>query len=79
MRIHRSNLDYHVDEGLVRLNPEGELNLWAYTVKAYFDRNFFNHPLLRMCRGLVTVSDGEYERIISRPFQKFFNTGEHTL
>lgn len=52
-------------------HPTEPLLIWNYTIQTQYDRDWTS--ITRMCRGLVTDTDGN---IIARPFQKFFNLNE---
>jgi len=53
------------------LHPDRDLHVWCYSQATVFTRDW--DDLTRMCRGLVTDSEGN---VASRPFPKFFNWGE---
>lgn len=63
----------HTEAGLVRKqsHPSLPLEIYNYADKVQYDR-LWDETLLQ-CRGLVMHGD----RIIARPFRKFFNDGEH--
>lgn len=58
----------------LRKHPTAALLIANYTPKVQFDRLWDESPLLKQCRGLIVDEFGE---VISRPFPKFFNLGEH--
>lgn len=66
------NLSRRIAEGYISDRRNGGLRLLNYTARAQYERVWDNET--RKCRGLVTTEDG---KIISRPFEKFFNVGEH--
>lgn len=53
-------------------HPHLDLRILNYTSKAQFDRMW--NAVTRTCRGLIVDAD---DRIVARPFGKFFNVGEH--
>ena len=64
-----------VDEGYLtmRRHPEvADLLIWNYTAKTQYERHWTAET--RLCRGLITTSDGT---IMARPFEKFFNLEEY--
>jgi RNA ligase len=56
----------------VQKHPTADLYIYNYSPKAQYDR-LWNECTLA-CRGLIM--DGNYT-VVARPFQKFFNLGEH--
>lgn len=56
----------------VNKHPTADLYIYNYTAKAQYD-SVWNEWTLA-CRGLIL--DGDF-KIVARPFQKFFNLGEH--
>jgi T4 RnlA family RNA ligase len=56
----------------VQKHPFAELYIYNYSAKAQYDRVWNEWTLA--CRGLIL---NENNKIIARPFQKFFNLGEH--
>lgn len=62
-------------DGYVRrqVHPTLPLEIWNYTEKAQFDRAWNGVTLA--CRGLI--SNTQTDEVIARPFEKFFNYGEH--
>lgn len=63
-----------LDEGYVKsqTHPEHDLTILNYTNKTAFDRVW--NDVTKACRGLVINSSGF---VVSRPFPKFYNYGEH--
>lgn len=63
-----------MEEGFVvkQNHPEADLFIYNYTPKAQYDREW--NAVTLHCRGLIM--DGS-KNVIARPFQKFFNLGEH--
>lgn len=57
----------------VRQHPTADLFIYNYTAKAQFDKWWT--PEATVCRGLIL--DGQ-DRVVQRPFRKFFNLEEHT-
>ena len=55
----------------VQKHPTEELYIYNYTAKAQYDR-VWNESTLA-CRGLILDAD---DRVVARPFPKFFNLGE---
>lgn len=80
VRIHASEfLDYAALPGLVndrlltrREHPDAPLFIYNYTDRCQYDRIWTNET--RQCRGLILDADGY---VLARPFEKFFNLGEH--
>lgn len=66
------NLARRISEGYIAERRSGGLRLWNYTAKAQYERVWDQET--RRCRGLVATEDG---LVVSRPFEKFFNVGEH--
>lgn len=64
------------ERGLLTMRPHDTLPLFIlnYTPKVQFDKLWGEHPYLPMARGLIVLEDGY---VVARPFQKFFNLGEH--
>lgn len=62
--------------GYVKTNAHNTLPLsvWNYTPIVQFNKLFGEHPLLRLCRGLIVDNNG---KIAGRGFEKFFNWEEH--
>lgn len=63
-----------VADGLVRVQRQGELGLriFNYTEQAVYARAW--NAATTACRGLIVDAD---DRVIARPWAKFFNHGEH--
>ncbi|MFD6415772.1 RNA ligase [Streptomyces sp. NPDC060194] len=63
-----------LDEGHVRVqtHPSLPLRILNYTEKAQFERAW--NDVTRRCRGLVV---DERDRVLARPYAKFFNLSEH--
>ncbi|MEO5876816.1 MAG: RNA ligase [Streptosporangiaceae bacterium] len=63
-----------VSEGYVReqVHPALPYKIIGYTEKAQFERAW--DEVTRQCRGLVVDAD---ERVLARPYAKFFNYSEH--
>ena len=57
---------------IVNKHPTADLYIYNYSQKAQYDRVWNEWTLA--CRGLIL--DGNYQ-VVARPFQKFFNLGEH--
>lgn len=57
---------------IVNKHPTADLYIYNYSEKAQYDRVWNEWTLA--CRGLIM--DGNYQ-VVARPFQKFFNLGEH--
>jgi ATP-dependent RNA circularization protein (DNA/RNA ligase family) len=58
----------------VRYNADGELAIFKYSKRVFFDNLWGEDPLLNEARGIVIrVSDGA---IVSYPFTKVYNYGE---
>lgn len=74
MKVNLTELREYEDKGLVRSqeHPEYPYLIWNYTHKAQNDRAW--DSTTKMCRGLITDERG---RVIARPYDKFFNVGEH--
>ena len=70
--LNLDNLAARIAGGFIAERRSGTLRLWNYTAKAQYERAWDNET--RQCRGLVATDDGV---VVSRPFPKFFNTGEH--
>lgn len=62
--------------GYVRAYAHKDLPLvgWNYTPIVQYEKTWGEYPLLRLCRGLVTDTDGN---IVAYPLKKFFNWEEH--
>ncbi len=56
----------------VRRHPDAELFVWNYTHRAQHEGYWTDETLA--CRGLILDGRGN---VVARPFQKFFNLGEH--
>jgi T4 RnlA family RNA ligase len=65
-----------IEDGYVNVNkhPNAELYIYNYTAKTQYD--WLWNDETRACRGLIT---DENQRIISRPFPKFFNLAEEEV
>lgn len=57
----------------IQAHPTADLHIYNYTPKAQCEH--FWTPETRACRGLI--ADGN-DRIVARPFEKFFNIEEHS-
>lgn len=57
----------------IQQHPTLPLLIHNYTQRCQWERLWNEHTL--QCRGLITDLDGN---VVSRPFPKFFNLGEHT-
>jgi tRNA splicing ligase len=57
---------------IVNKHPTADLYIYNYSQKAQYDRVW--NEITLACRGLIL--DGNYQ-VVARPFQKFFNLGEH--
>lgn len=75
------NLDLKIikeleQERLLRVvaHPSRPFFIANYTEKVQFDKLWDKHEYLKMCRGIIYDPDGF---VVSRPFPKFFNLGEH--
>ncbi|MDC1068685.1 RNA ligase [Candidatus Kapabacteria bacterium] len=66
-------LNKYIEEGLVRVqtHPNEDLSIYNYTQKVQFDSLWDEVTLA--CRGLILDA---HNRVIARPFAKFFNLGE---
>lgn len=63
---------YHFDGKLRHsAHPDRDLHVWCYSQATVFNSEW--DDITRLCRGLVTDSDGN---VLSRPFPKFFNWGQ---
>ena len=67
-----SILREYVDKKLLTENQKGILSLFNYTREVQFDGLW--DTITSACRGLVL--DRSTDRIVARPFDKFFNLGE---
>lgn len=67
-------LKAHVEEGYVtaRKHPYAPFTIYNYTAKVQYEKHW--NGVTKTCRGIIISDDGE---IVARPFQKFFNFGEH--
>jgi RNA ligase len=76
MKVDLEALNDLVDQKLlsVQKHPDFDLLIWNYSPMCQYDKENWNEHTL-MCRGLITREDGT---VVSRPFPKFFNLGEHT-
>lgn len=74
MKLNLTRLDQLIHENYVKVqkHPTEELYIYNYTARAQYDR-VWNECTLN-CRGLILDKNRE---VIARPFQKFFNLGEH--
>lgn len=63
-----------IDAGLIsrQKHPSLDLYIYNYTNKAAYDRVWT--PETTQCRGLIL---DQYDRLVARPFPKFFNYEEH--
>lgn len=68
----RQDYETAVEAGLIRVQKHPELPLWInnYTDAAMYTKGSWDNPAIRICRGLITDID---DRIVARPFEKFFN------
>lgn len=66
------NLAARIASGHIAERRAPGLRLWNYTAKAQYERAWDQETT--RCRGLVATDEGV---IVSRPFAKFFNVGEH--
>lgn len=73
MQVDIDRLWQYEADGKLRhsVHPSRDLHVWCYSQATVYNRDW--DDLTRLCRGLVTTSDGT---IVSRPFPKFFNWGE---
>lgn len=69
-------LDEMIRDGLVsaRPHPTERLTIFNYTKKCQYDRVW--NDVTSQCRGLIVAEDGT---VVSRPWRKFFNYGEHDV
>lgn len=69
----RTTLDKYVADGLVReqKHPTLPLSIFNYAERVQYERLW--DDVTRQCRGLVMHGD----RVVARPFAKFFNDTEH--
>ena len=67
-------LDTAVADGLVacKRHPSEPLRLYDYTPRAQYERVWTAETMA--CRGLIVDDD---DRVVARPFAKFFNADEH--
>ena len=74
MTIDLALLKDMIDGGFVHAqkHPTRDLFIYNYTPKTQYERVW--NAVTLMCRGLIL--DGAYN-IVARPFEKFFNFGEH--
>jgi T4 RnlA family RNA ligase len=74
MTIDLALLKEMMDGGFVHTqkHPKYDLFIYNYTPKTQYERVW--NAVTLMCRGLIL--DGAYN-IVARPFEKFFNLGEH--
>lgn len=70
----REILKKYIEEKFISERKHPILDLWIYnyTPRCQYEKKWDKITL--MCRGLILDKSGE---IIARPFQKFFNVGEH--
>ncbi len=69
--IDGATLNRAIDEGLVSVRAAGGLRILNYTARATYSRRW--NPATLICRGLIVDTA---ERVVARPFPKFFNPGE---
>ncbi|MCP3934023.1 MAG: hypothetical protein GY708_01475 [Actinomycetia bacterium] len=71
----KAELEAHIADGYVsvRAHDEYPLSVLNYTSRAAFDYRW-NH-VTKTCRGLVI--DHETDRVVARPFPKFFGVSEY--
>ena len=60
-----------IEWGLVSVRAEGDLRILNYTPRATYSRTW--NPATVVCRGVIV--DGK-DRVLARPFPKFFNPSE---
>lgn len=60
----------YIPKKLIRECKDGDLSLFCYTKKAFYDVEWDQYTIA--CRGLLAYKD----RIVNKPFPKFFNIGE---
>ena len=67
------SLERHIEAGTVNRvsHPTLPLTLYNYSQRCQFERTW--DDVTRQCRGLIYHGD----KIVARPFPKFFNDGEH--
>ena len=67
-------IQFEIDEGYITARPHPSLDLYVlnYSSSVSYKRRW-NEATLQ-CRGLIVDKQG---RVVSRPFSKFFNLGEH--
>ena len=70
--VDMDNLARRIAEGYITERRSNGLRLWNYTAKTQYDRAWDQET--RRCRGLVATDGGI---VVARPFEKFFNVGEH--
>lgn len=70
----RDLLNYCLAERLVvaRQHPTAALTILNYTERCQYEKGLWN-PVTLQCRGLIHDTD---DRIVARPFRKFFNYGQ---
>ena len=63
-----------IDQGFVskRKHPDADLWILNYTARTQYERVW--NETTRACRGLIVDGSGN---VVARPFEKFFNIGEH--
>lgn len=73
MQVDFDRLSRYHEDGKLRhsVHPDRNLHVWCYSQSTVYNRDW--DDLTRLCRGLVTDSEGN---VASRPFPKFFNWGE---
>ena len=70
------DLHREIREGFVRVRThphDPQLGILNYTEKAQYDKHW--NDVTRQCRGLIY--DSRSGEVLARPFDKFFNLGEH--
>ena len=72
--LDRTELDQAISGGLVTARELDGLVILNYSPAAAYTPGAWEVPIVRMCRGLIVTSD--YEWVIARPWEKFFNYGQ---
>lgn len=71
----REQLNKALEAGLIRRQEHPDLprRIYNYTQRAVVTPGAWDNPAVLACRGLIT---DYHDRVIARPFPKFFNYGE---
>src|SRR3990167_7052542 len=67
----------YIDEGLIaeqRHPLDANVRIYNYTHRVQYDKSLWDDVTMN-CRGLIL--DVQQEKIVARPFRKFFNVSEH--